>query len=55
LHDYDKSVLHPWETWSDKKAYEEQRLKLAKMFVENFKQYTGPGSEFDYSAYGPKV
>lgn len=55
LHNYDKFILHPWETWTDKKAYEEQRLKLAKMFIENFKQYTDQGPEFDYSAYGPKI
>lgn len=52
---YDHKVLHPWETWSDRKAYDEQRVKLAKMFVENFKKYTNVGKEFDFSSFGPKV
>jgi phosphoenolpyruvate carboxykinase (ATP) len=55
LHDYDKSILHPWESWADKSAYEEQRRKLAAMFIENFKKYTNVSKEFDFSAYGPKL
>ncbi len=55
LHDYDKSILHPWESWSDRAAYDEQRKKLAGMFIENFKNYTNVSKEFDFSAYGPKL
>ncbi|MBL8021797.1 MAG: phosphoenolpyruvate carboxykinase (ATP) [Leptospirales bacterium] len=55
LGDVDKKVLHPWETWSDRAAYDAQRKKLAGMFVENFKKYLSGGSEFDFSAHGPKA
>lgn len=55
LHDYDKSVLHPWETWDDKAKYDDMRKKLAGMFIENFKQYTDQGKEFDFSSFGPKI
>lgn len=53
--DYDKSVLHPWETWKDRAAYDEQRRKLAGMFIENFKQYADAGPEFDFTKYGPHL
>jgi len=32
-------VLRPRDTWSDGAAYDAQRDKLAKMFVDNFEQY----------------
>ncbi len=55
LRNYGKDVLHPWESWSDKDAYEKQRQKLAKMFVDNFKQYVLKGDEFDFTAFGPQI
>ena len=55
LSGYDKATLHPWESWSSRADYDAQREKLAKMFVENFKQYTDAGAEFDFSSHGPKV
>lgn len=55
LGEYDKSTLLPWESWADRKAYDEQRKKLASMFIANFKQYTDAGKEFDFSEFGPKV
>ncbi len=35
------ALLDPAASWSDKAQYEEQSLKLAKMFIENFKQFKG--------------
>ena len=51
----ESSVLHPWESWAERAAYDVQRHKLASMFVENFKQYTDAGPEFDFSGYGPRI
>ena len=47
-------VCNPREAWADKSAYDAQAEKLAKMFQDNFVQYTGPGVT-DYTAYGPKL
>lgn len=33
------NVLNPRDTWSDPASYDAQAAKLAKMFVENFKQF----------------
>jgi phosphoenolpyruvate carboxykinase (ATP) len=32
-------VLQPRQTWQDPEAYDQQALKLAGMFVDNFKQF----------------
>ena len=50
----DAGVLDPRSTWSDKSKYDETAMKLAKMFKENFKKYSGKGST-NYEQYGPKV
>lgn len=54
LRDISSSVLHPWESWKSKEEYDAMRNKLAGMFIENFKQFSGVSSEFDFSAHGPK-
>jgi len=48
------SVCNPREAWTDKQAYDKQAVKLAGMFKDNFKKYTGPGVT-DYTEYGPRV
>ena len=50
-----KSILHPWESWADRSAYDAQRKKLAGMFIDNFKKFTNVGKEFDFSEFGPKL
>jgi phosphoenolpyruvate carboxykinase (ATP) len=35
----DASILNPRETWTDKKAYDEQARKLVSMFVKNFDSF----------------
>ena len=51
----DNSILNPRNTWEDKEAYDKALRELAAMFIENFKRYNDSGSEFDYSAAGPKL
>ena len=38
-------VLQPRKTWQDVEAYDQQALKLASMFVDNFKQFEEHVSE----------
>ncbi|KAF1775720.1 Phosphoenolpyruvate carboxykinase, C-terminal [Phytophthora cactorum] len=46
-------ILNPKDSWTDKAAFDETALKLAKSFKENFKQFILPGN--DLSVYGPNV
>ena len=48
-------VLNPRNTWADKKAYDEQLVKLAKMFIENFKRYEDVKEGKEYEKAGPKI
>lgn len=47
-------VLHPRNTWKDKRAYDEKAQLLAKKFVENFKLFADKASE-DTKGALPKV
>jgi len=47
-------VVQPKKAWADKDAYDAQREKLAKMFQDNFVQFTGPGVT-DYTSFGPQL
>ena len=40
--------------WNDTEAYDKMRIKLANLFIENYKQYIGAGNS-DYSIYGPVI
>ena len=33
------AVLQPWQTWSDRAAYDQQLLHLTEMFNVNFSQF----------------
>lgn len=46
------NVINPREAWTDKNAYDTQRLKLAQMFKDNYLRYVMPGVT-DYSPHGP--
>jgi len=52
--DVPEEVLVPKNTWKDKDAYDKQANKLARMFVDNFKQFDDKVSDKVKSA-GPKV
>jgi phosphoenolpyruvate carboxykinase (ATP) len=47
-------VLNPRKTWSQPAEYDAQAAKVARMFVENFKNFEA-GVAADVSAAGPKV
>lgn len=48
------SILNPKNTWSDKKAYDEKAVFLAKQFIQNFEKYA-KGVSRDILNAGPKV
>jgi len=47
-------VLNPRNTWKDKNAYDEMAMKLAGMFVNNFKEYEAE-TEKEIASAGPKA
>ena len=52
LNDVPKEICNPKLAWKNKNEYNDQAIELAKMFQENYKQYTGDGIP-DYTKYGP--
>lgn len=50
----DPKLLTPSKSWSDQRLFKEASLKVANMFVQNYKQYQKPGQP-DFSAHGPRV
>ena len=49
-----KEILIPKETWADKNAYDATAKKLAKLFVDNFRQYESAASP-EVREAGPKI
>lgn len=47
-------ILNPRLAWNDSDAYDKMRIKLAGLFIENYKQYVGVDNS-DYSLYGPVI
>lgn len=45
-------ILDPKNTWQDKNAYDESANKLAEMFIENFKKFSGADQ---LTPHGPKI
>jgi phosphoenolpyruvate carboxykinase (ATP) len=52
--DVPAGVLDPRATWSDQAAYDQQATKLARMFVENFKTFSGDVDAAVVAA-GPRI
>jgi phosphoenolpyruvate carboxykinase (ATP) len=49
-----RDVLTPRETWADKSAYDATAKKLAKLFIDNFKQYESEVST-EVNAVSPRI
>ena len=49
-----KNVCNPRKAWEDKELYDKQSIELAKMFRDNYLQYTGEGIP-DYTEFGPQI
>jgi phosphoenolpyruvate carboxykinase (ATP) len=52
--DVPPAILDPRRTWTDPAAYDQQALKLARMFAENFKTFAGDVTP-DVVAAGPRA
>ncbi len=51
----DAKILNPRNLWADKNAYDQAALKLARMFVENFKLFTDTPQGQELAAAGPQI
>ncbi len=49
----DSDILNPADTYADRSQWDEKALKLAGMFVENFKQYTDTPEGKELEQAGP--
>jgi len=52
---HDNAILNPKTTWDSEEKMNETLTHLAQEFIKNFERYNDNGSEFDYSAAGPKL
>ncbi len=55
LNGVETKVLNPRNTWEDKESYDETSLKLASMYIDNFKKYLTLESDYDFTSAGPKL
>ena len=55
LEGVDTKVLNPRNTWEDKEAYDEMRIKLAGMYIDNFKKYMTLETDYDFTGAGPQL
>ncbi len=55
LNGVDTEVLNPRNTWEDKESYDETAVKLAGMYIDNFKKYLTLESDYDFTSAGPKL
>ncbi len=53
LNGVESNLLNPINAWKDKKIYEETKVKLAKMFIENFKRYEDVQEGVEFKLAGP--
>jgi phosphoenolpyruvate carboxykinase (ATP) len=49
-----KEVLNPRHSWTDKEAYDRQAEHVARLFVENFKEFENETPE-ELKAGGPRL
>lgn len=50
----DTKILDPRSSWNDTLEYDKTRIKLASMFIKNYKKYITTGNT-DFSMYGPQI
>ena len=55
LHDVNSGILDPRDTYENESIWEEKANKLAKLFIENFAQYTQNELGKQLVASGPKA
>ena len=53
LKNVDNSILFPRNVWTEKELYDIQAIKLAKLFINNFKNYVKDQTELIDA--GPKI
>jgi phosphoenolpyruvate carboxykinase (ATP) len=51
----DSNILNPRNLWVDKAAYDAQAIKLARMFIDNFKNFTDTAQGKVLVAAGPQI
>ncbi len=55
LHDVDSKILDPRDTYSDSSEWDKKAHDLAKLFIDNFVQYTDNDEGKSLVAYGPQL
>ncbi len=55
LNGVDTEILNPRNTWEDKESYDETAMKLASMYINNFKKYLTLENDYDFTSAGPTL